>query len=222
MEPSRGQKLLVIIGLAAILLALLILSLNHARQSREQMSVELVTPGPESGPHWVAVHVVGAVNRPGVYWLPQGARVTEAIAQAGGFRGDAEMSSVNMAAFVEDGRQINVASIGAATSAASPAAHLSPPAPAPAPQLTPVAGKAPSPAQSSSGHSLDTLPNQAISLSTASPAELAALPQVGETLALNIVYYRNQHGPFRSVSDLLKVPGFGEHRLEAVRPYVVP
>lgn len=64
----------------------------------------------------VVVHVVGAVRRPGLYELPEGSRVDDAIRKAGGARGRADLGLVNLAAPVADGQQILVprqASIGA-------------------------------------------------------------------------------------------------------------
>lgn len=54
------------------------------------------------------VHVCGAVNRPGVYSLPAGSRIHDAVEEADGLRGDAAESSVNQAAFLEDGMQIRI------------------------------------------------------------------------------------------------------------------
>jgi competence protein ComEA len=61
-----------------------------------------------------------------------------------------------------------------------------------------------------------------VRLSTASPAELEALDGIGPTLASRIVEWRDAHGGFRSVDDLLDVPGIGPTRLEALRTKVVP
>ena len=51
---------------------------------------------------------------------------------------------------------------------------------------------------------------------------MEALPKIGTQLATNIITYRQQHGPFRAVDDLVNVPGFGDQRIEAIRPYVMP
>ncbi len=55
-----------------------------------------------------------------------------------------------------------------------------------------------------------------IDLNTADSRELTALPGVGPTLAEAIVAYREEHGPFTSVSELLRVRGFGEATLLAL------
>jgi competence protein ComEA len=76
----------------------------------------------------VVVDVVGAVRRPGLYHLPQGARVADAVARAGGLTRGAERSAVNLAAPVSDGQQVLVAARGGGTAgAAGPAAGASGP-----------------------------------------------------------------------------------------------
>jgi competence protein ComEA len=62
---------------------------------------------PEGGGD-VIVHVAGAVRRPGVYRLPSGSRVTDAVERAGGGTGKASLDSVNLAARLADGQQVVV------------------------------------------------------------------------------------------------------------------
>jgi competence protein ComEA len=69
----------------------------------------------------VVVDVVGAVARPGVYHLPQGARVADAVARAGGLTRRAERTAVNLAAPIADGQQVLVAARGSPGGAAGPA-----------------------------------------------------------------------------------------------------
>jgi len=70
----------------------------------------------------VTVHIAGAVRRPGVYRMAGGARVDDAVRRAGGATRRADLSQVNLAAEVEDGRQILVpARVRTPTGAASAA-----------------------------------------------------------------------------------------------------
>jgi competence protein ComEA len=61
---------------------------------------------------------------------------------------------------------------------------------------------------------------QIIDLNRASAEELTALPGIGPVLAERIVRHRLVHGPFRSLEDVLQVPGIGPRTLEGLRPYV--
>jgi competence protein ComEA len=62
-------------------------------------------------------------------------------------------------------------------------------------------------------------PRGPINLNTASAQQLTALPGIGEVLAGRIVAYRQAHGPFKSVDDLLAVDGIGAGKLKQLRPY---
>ena len=61
----------------------------------------------------------------------------------------------------------------------------------------------------------------AINLNTATAEELQRLEGVGEVLSGRIIAYREKHGSFRSIEDLLDVQGIGTTRLEKWRPYLV-
>jgi competence protein ComEA len=71
----------------------------------------------------VTVHVAGAVRRPGVYRLPARARVVDAVRRAGGARRKADLAALNLAAKLEDGRQVVVPVRGAAAAAGGTAAE---------------------------------------------------------------------------------------------------
>ena len=144
------------------------------------------------------VHVAGAVVAPGVVVLASGARVTDAVAAAGGARPDADLDRLNLAATVEDGARIYVPRTD------------EPVVPAPI-------GPTPSPA---GGTGTDEA--GPVSLSTATADQLEALPGIGPATAAAIIDHRQRSGPFRTVDDLLDVRGIGEAKLEALRPLVVP
>jgi competence protein ComEA len=70
-----------------------------------------VTLLPTPTPGMLTIYVSGAVASPGVYSVPEGSRVDAAILAAGGFVSGAEQENINLAAFLEDGQQINVPGI---------------------------------------------------------------------------------------------------------------
>jgi competence protein ComEA len=143
----------------------------------------------------VTVHVAGAVRRPGVYQLSGGARVDDALRRAGGPRRHADLTAVNLAAKLEDGRQVLVPQRGAAPAAAPGTAGASPGAPAAA-------------------------PTQPVNLNTASLEQLDTLDGVGPGLAKRILDYRQQHGGFNRIEELGEVPGIGAKRLATLTPLV--
>lgn len=67
---------------------------------------------------------------------------------------------------------------------------------------------------------LELLPGERLDLNSATAAELQKLPGIGEGLSAAIVADREANGPFSSAEDLLRVPGIGEKRLEAIRDLV--
>ena len=141
----------------------------------------------------VVVDVAGKVLRPGVYTLPAGSRVYEALRAAGGVRRGASTLALNLAAPVLDGEQIVVGVTSVAPLGASPGA---------------------SPAVS--GATGGTL----IDLNTATLEQLETLPGVGPVLGQNILDWRNANGRFNSVDQLRDVSGIGDVRLAQLRPLV--
>lgn len=158
-------------------------------------------PVPTKAP--IEVHVVGDVVRPGVYELPEGSRVKDAIDAAGGLLAAADVSSLNLAARLEDGEQLQVGtgSAGAAASssasgnAAAPFSVISTPTP--------------------SGSSADLL-----DINTATVDELDQLPDIGPTVAQNIVNYREENGPFSTIEDIMNVPGIGPATFDGLKDLI--
>jgi competence protein ComEA len=150
------------------------------------------------------VHVAGAVRRPGVYRLAEGARVQDAVRRAGGAARGADLGAVNLAARVADGQQVvvpkRVAGAGAGAGAAG-------------------AGGAPGAGGGAAGAAAQGPP---VSLSSATLEQLDTLDGVGPATAQKILDWRREHGGFRSVDDLGQVPGIGPKRLAVLRERVQP
>jgi competence protein ComEA len=161
------------------------------------------------------VDVAGAVRRPGLYSLPDGARVAAALERAGGVGRMADRAAVNLAAKLMDGQQVYVPERGSAalgTSAASGAAGG-------AGAGAGVPGAAAAGAAGAAGASAA---GARISLSSATQAQLEQLDGIGPALAQRIIEYRDQHGGFKSVDQLQEVSGIGSKRFDALKGSVSP
>lgn len=165
-------------------------------------------PSPSAAAAGPTVHVAGAVAAPGVYHLPPGARVYEAIAAAGGAAVGADVARLNLAARIEDGTQLRVPSEGEAedhgAAAESPAAR--------------GGGGASGGGGPASGRGGGSAPR--VNINTAAVEELSTLPRVGPVLAQRIVDYRTAHGRFAAPEDLDAVGGIGAKMLESLVPLV--
>jgi competence protein ComEA len=151
------------------------------------------TPIPTATPKPLVVEVVGAVREAGVYRLPDGSRVQDAITAAGGLSEDAEGSAVHKTRTLVDGERVSV-----------PFRVDSEPAQA----------SQDGPDRLENGRTGGMFP---VPINTASVAELEALPGIGPKTAQAIVDYRNAHGPFVSVEAILEVKGIGDVTLERIR-----
>jgi competence protein ComEA len=189
---SRGRA----IGGALLLIAALFLAGRYlaGAGAAEETVAQATVSGElraEPAPRLV-VHVVGAVRRPGLYRLADGARIADALRRAGGATRRADLSLVNLAAPVSDGTQVVVprrvsAAAGGSGTQGEAAAAGGP-----------------------------------VHLNTATLEQLDELPGVGPVTAQKIVDYREQHGAFSSVDDLDAIPGIGPARLEQLRDLVAP
>src|SRR4051794_1757025 len=178
-----------------------------------------------SGSSRVTVDVAGAVRRPGVYRLPARARAVDAVHRAGGARRGADLSALNLAAKLEDGRQVVVPvrtpAGGAAVAPGGPpppprAAPPAPPGPHTAPPPPPPTPPGGGPRPAAPG----AAPAAPVDLNTATAEQLDTLDGIGPGMAGRILDYRKEHGGFGSVEELGQVPGIGEKRLAALREKV--
>ena len=194
LTPSRRRALAV----GALLVVAAVLVLRHlgggaaARPVAGPLRPATRRAAPAAAPR-VVVDVVGAVRRPGLYRLPQGTRIADAVARAGGATAKAELALVNLAAPLADGEQIVVpvrSPGGGAVAAPPPAAGASPSAP--------------------------------LDLNTATADQLDALPGIGPATAAKIVAFRQAHGAFHSVDELDAVPGIGPSRIAQLKGLVIP
>jgi competence protein ComEA len=140
----------------------------------------------------VVIDVAGAVRNPGVYRLPAGARVTDAVQRAGGGTGSALLDQINLAARLGDGQQVVV------------------------PER--VNGSAPIAAAGMGGAS-DQGP---ISLGSATIDQLDSIDGIGPVTAQDIIDFRDQHGGLSSIEQLDQISGIGPATMGALRKRLQP
>ncbi len=162
-----------------------------------------VAPSPTASERpGIVVHVLGAVRRPGLVELPDGSRVAEAIAEAGGMRGNADAGELNLAQVLADGEQIVVGT-----------------------RKKPVGevrggGGGGSGGPSGAGSRGSGGGGAVIDLNRATQAELETLPGVGPVTAAKIIAWRTEQGRFSRVEELQEVSGIGPKTYAEIAPHV--
>jgi len=154
-------------------------------------------PMPTWTPEPILVQIGGAVHSPGVYSLPEGARVEDLITSAGGLSTDADLDRINTIATLHDGDYYYLPAAGQA--------------------IPETATNAPG-NKTSEHDSAFTYP---LDLNTATQEELESLPGIGPSKAADILAYRDSHGPFLSLDDLVNVPGIGDVTVDSLRDYLI-
>ncbi len=175
---------------------------------------EAPTPAP------VRVYVQGAVATPGVYALPPGSIVQDALTAAGGPRAAADLSALNLAQALNDGDRVVVVqpthtpTPRPTATPLPPTVTVGPGTPTPTPYPTATASPArPVTGETGGGGGL-------ININTATAAELDRLPRIGPSIAQRIVEYREANGPFTKVEDLMRVKGIGPATFEQLRDLI--
>ena len=141
-------------------------------------------------PQEIFVDVCGAVNQPGVYEMSSDSRVFQAIEAAGGMREDASGISVNQAQPLCDGQQVSVPTVQEAEER----------------NLTPVVSEI---QEDQTGAEMDA-GTGLVNLNTADIQTLKTLSGIGDSKAQAILAYREEHGGFSSIEEVMQVPGIKE------------
>lgn len=150
------------------------------------------------------VHVLGAVARPGLFELGEGARVIDAVSAAGGLTEDADPAGTNLARRLTDGEQLYLPRVG----------EVAPGVPPGGP-----AGAAAADAGTGSGVGGGVV-GALVNLNSATVADLDTLPRIGPAMAQRILDYRDASGPFASTDELRNITGIGDKTFEALKDLV--
>ena len=140
----------------------------------------------------ITVDVKGAVKSPGIYDLPVGSRVNDAVQKAGGLTEQADSKSLNLAQKVSDEALVYV----------------------------PTKGEEAASQQAGSGVASSTSKDKKVNLNKASLEELKQVKGLGGKRAQDIIDHRESNGKFKSVDELKKVSGIGAKTIEKLKDYV--
>ena len=157
----------------------------------------------------LVVHICGAVSAPGVYELPAGSRIIDAVEAGGGFLPEAEEACCNLAEEIVDGCQIYIMTKSESCTDG---------------QTEKKAGIQTSPDSDMQttdrnvrSNSAPALENGLVNLNTADIAALTTLPGIGESRAKAIISYREQHGAFAQIEDIMKISGIKQAAFSKIK-----
>lgn len=172
--------------------------LNEEDGQEESTEVSEVseTPGITPEAQRIFVDVCGAVNQPGVYEMEPESRVFQAIEAAGGMREDASGISVNQAQPISDGQQVYVPTLQEAEER----------------NLAPAASEEIQETESSTATE-----SGLVNLNTADAQALKTLSGIGDSKAQAILAYREEHGGFSSIEEIMQVPGIKESTFSKIK-----
>ena len=169
-----------------------VLSLDENTITSESISAD-ITPSIMNSPASIFIDVGGEVRNPGVVELETGARVYQAIAQAGGVTAEADLAPVNQAMVLSDGDKIYIPKYEETTQSQA-SAHMGASF---ITNSTQVSGK--------------------ININSATLQELQTLSGIGPVTAQKIIDYRNENGKFVELHHLMDVPGIGEKTFDSLK-----
>ena len=138
----------------------------------------------------ITVDVKGAVKSPGIYDLPVGSRINDAVQKAGGLTDNADSKSINLAQRISDEALVYVPTKEETTS------------------------------QEAHSNASNTKENKKVNLNKASLEELKQVKGLGAKRAQDIIDHRESNGKFKSVDELKKVSGIGAKTIEKLKEYV--
>lgn len=162
----------------------------------ENSSVEN-TNGEIEEKEMIVVHITGEVKKEGVLYLEKGARIVNAIEEAGGATKEADLSQVNLAYELQDGQKIYIPNKNEQIST----------------YITENSGD--NTVLESEGQKMGK--SQKVNINTANQTELDYLPGIGPALAQRIIEYRKENGKFKNIDELKNVKGIGDSKYEEIK-----
>lgn len=155
----------------------------------------------------IVVHITGEVKKEGVIYLKKGARIVDAIKEAGGETKEADLSQVNLAYELQDGQKIYIPNKNEKISQ----------------YIIGKNGETMNDNSANTGNESTSYNKEGakVNINTASQAELDSLPGIGPALAQRIIDFRVENGNFNSIEDIQNVKGIGDSKYEDIKDKIV-
>ena len=168
----------------------------------QDINIESASSGDSQSITTICVYVCGAVAQEGVYELPNGSRLADALEAAGGYAENAVHGYLNLAEPLVDGERIYFPYLDEE-------------------EKLDMASGAEADLKSDFKSKSDTKSiNGLVNINTASIDELKTLSGIGDSRAEDIVAYREANGSFSSIEDIKNVSGIGESIFSKIKPYI--
>lgn len=152
----------------------------------------------------IVVHIMGEVNKKGIIYLKNGARIADAIAAAGGATKEADIDAINLAYVLEDGQKINIPNKKDREKNGNNV------------YITSESGNNVITQQNSNQKGV----NKKVNINEASQSDLETLPGIGPSIASRIIEYRTQNGKFSKIEDLQNVKGIGDAKYNGIKDQI--
>ena len=155
----------------------------------------------------IVVHITGEVKKEGVIYLKKGARIVDAIKEAGGETKEADLSQVNLAYELQDGQKIYIPNKNEKISQ----------------YIIGINGETMNDSSASTGSESTSYNKEGtkVNINTANQSELDSLPGIGPALAQRIIDFREENGNFNSIEDIQNVKGIGDSKYEDIKDKIV-
>ena len=143
----------------------------------------------------IKVHIAGSVVTEGIIELEEGARVADALKEAGGTTADANTKKINLAQKLQDGQKIYI----------------------------PNQNETEEDIMENLGETIEENrinSSSKVNINTATQTELELLSGIGPSIASKIISYRKENGKFKTIEDIKNVPGIGEAKFNSIQDQI--
>ena len=203
---NNTQKVILIILIALIcgIIAYAVMSNNSEYEEQDILEQNIIEnkienkieDNIENEKRKIVIHITGQVKNPGLVYLDEGARIADAIKEAGGSTKDAALDKVNLAYVLEDGQKIYIPNKNEKIS-----------------EIQYIITDSGENVLKDTGKESNVKGGiKKVNINSANQEELETLPGVGPALAVRIIEYRNSNGKFEKVEDVQNVKGIGDSK----------